>query len=306
VAKKEITNIETSILQRLKNYSEAQREDRNLTLCNYAIERFLYRLSISKYASQFVLKGAQLFRLWHKTPYRPTRDLDLLRYGTPDIQELKHIFANVCQIETNVKDGIEFLPDTIKAEAIREDSIYDGIRIKLEYRIGRTGQFMQIDIGFGDATIPVPKNKAFPSILNMPEITVKAYAPESVIAEKVEAMVTLGIANSRMKDFYDVFKLCQTLAYDGMLLTEAVQATFKRRQTEIPPTAPFALTQGFAKDSMKTTQWNAFLRKHQQHDTGNLEMIIEQIATFIMPVFQAIRSGRVLEDQWNPENGWTH
>jgi len=307
MAKKEITNIETSILQRLKNYSEAQREDRNLTLCNYAIERFLYRLSISKHAPQFVLKGAQLFRLWYKTPYRPTRDLDLLRYGTPDIQELKGIFADVCQIETNVKDGIEFLADTIKAEAIREDSIYDGVRIKLEYRIGRTGQYMQIDIGFGDATIPAPKDKAFPSMLHMPEITVKAYAPESAIAEKVEAMVTLGIANSRMKDFFDVFKLCQTLEYDGMLLTEAVRATFERRQTEIPTTAPLALTQNFARDSMKTTQWNAFLRKHQQHhDTGNLEMIVEQIATFIMPVFEAIHSGRVLEDHWNPEQGWTH
>ena len=307
MAKKEITNIQMSILQRLKNYSEAQREDRNLTLCNYAIERFLYRLSISQYASQFVLKGAQLFRLWHKTPYRPTRDLDLLRYGTPDIQELKKIFADVCQIESDVKDGIEFLADTIKAEAIREDSIYDGIRIKLQYRIGKTGQFIQIDIGFGDATVPPPKDKAFPSMLDMPEITVKAYSPELAIAEKVEAMVTLGIANSRMKDFFDVFKLCQTLEYDGMLLTEAVRATFERRQTKIPATAPLALTQSFANDSMKITQWNAFLRKHlQHHDTGNLEMIVERIATFIMPVFEAIRSGRVLENQWNPEQGWTH
>ncbi len=134
MAKKEIKDVEASILQRLKNYSEAQREDRNLTLSNYAIERFLFRLSLSQYASQFVLKGAQLFRLWHKTPYRPTRDLDLHRNGNPDIEELTRIISDVCQIETDASDGIRFLSNTIKADLIREDNIYDGVRIRVEYR----------------------------------------------------------------------------------------------------------------------------------------------------------------------------
>jgi len=118
-------------------------------------------------------------------------------------------------------------------------------------------------------------------------------------------MVTLGIANSRMKDFYDVFKLCQTLEYDGVLLTAAVRATFERRQTKIPTTAPLALPQSFANDSIKTTQWNAFPRKHQQHDTGKLEMVIDQIGTFMMPVFQAIRSDRRSKKHWQPGHGWT-
>lgn len=226
---KEIRDIEASILQRLKNYSESRREDRNLTLCNYAIERFLYRLSLSDYHCQFVLKGAQLFRLWQQRPYRPTRDLDLLRHGSPDLEDLKHIISKICQVAVDVPDGIHFLPETIKAEVVREDNVYDGVRIRVEYRIGRTGQFMQIDIGFGDAIVPTSVDTEYPRILDMPVIHVKSYPPESVIAEKVQAMVTLGIANSRMKDFFDVFTLSHLFEFEGLRLVEAIRATFERR-----------------------------------------------------------------------------
>ncbi len=305
MAKREIKNIDASILEKLKNYSEKRKEDRNLTLSNYAIERFLYRLSISRYASQFTLKGAQLLRLWHEIPYRATRDLDLLRYGSPNIQELTDIFKDICDIKTDISDGIRFLADTVKAEVIREESVYDGIRIKLEYRIGKTGQFMQIDIGFGDAVISSTTEEVFPSILDMPGIKIKAYPRESVIAEKVEAMVILGIANSRMKDFFDVFKLSEDFEFDGKILSNAIKATFERRQTAIPTSAPLAFTDDFATDQFKTTQWNAFLRKHQQDNAYNLERVIQRICSFIMPLFEAIVSDAKFQKQWNSRQGWT-
>lgn len=149
MSKDEKKNITASVLQRLKNYSEARKEDRGLTLTNYAIERLLYRLSISQYADQFILKGAQLFRLWSDFSYRPTRDVDLLRFGSPNIMDMEGIFRDICNIKTDIDDGIIYLAETVKAEVIREENEYDGIRIKLAFRIGRTGQYLQVDIGFG-------------------------------------------------------------------------------------------------------------------------------------------------------------
>ena len=153
-----LNNIQSSILQRLKNYSDEKHEDYGLTLSRFAIERFLYRLSISDYKQQLVLKGAQLFHTWTKTPYRPTRDLDLLRFGSADISELVLIFQSICKVQTDSQDGIEFLADTVRVETIRDQDEYQGVRIKLEYRIGRAGQFMQIDVGFGDIITPSAKD----------------------------------------------------------------------------------------------------------------------------------------------------
>ena len=207
MSKERKANIPASILQRLKNYSQGRKEDRGLTISNYAIERFLYRLSLSSYADQFLLKGAQLFRVWTGDYYRPTRDVDLLRFGSPDISELEQIFKEICQVKIEEEDGIIYIAESVKGEVIREENEYDGVRIKLEFRIGRTGEYMQIDIGFGDAVNPPAQEIDFPSILNMSSPRLRAYSYETVIAEKVEAMVSLGYANSRMKDFYDVYQL---------------------------------------------------------------------------------------------------
>lgn len=297
-------NTTASILQRLKNYSEAQKEDRGLTITNYAIERFLYRFSISEYASQFVLKGAQLFRVWTDISYRPTRDLDLLRFGNPDIEELERIFREVCAIETDVEDGIDFLSETVKGEAIREENEYDGVRIKLEFRIGRTGEFMQIDIGFGDAVSPPATEIEFPSILKMPSVNFRAYSRDTVIAEKVEAMVSLGYANSRMKDFYDVYTLSQKFYYDGTRLKNTMQSTFSRRKTEIPKTLPIAFTEEFSQDPLKQTQWNAFIKKNSLVAI-NLTQIVQGITVFINPIFIAIRGSKDYSLKWQSDRGWT-
>ena len=191
-------------------------------------------MSISEYSNQFILKGAQLFRMWTNSKYRPTRDLDLLRFGSPDISELTEIFKDICNVTIEAEDGIVFLSETVRGQEIREENQYDGVRIKLEFRIGRSGQFMQIDIGFGDAVNPPATMIKYPCMLEMPAPNFRAYRPETVIAEKIEAMVSLGFANSRMKDFYDVNKLAEKFDFDGMVLKEAIRLTFKKRKTTIP------------------------------------------------------------------------
>ena len=305
MSKHEKKNISASVLQKLKNYSQARKEDRGLTLANYAIERFLYRLSISECGDQFVLKGAQLFRIWTNEPYRPTRDLDLLRFGNPDIPELEKIFQGVCDIESKVEDGIVFLSETVRGQAIREENQYDGVRIKLEFRIGRTGQFMQIDIGFGDAVNPPAVVIQFPCILEMPAPNFRAYRRETTIAEKIEAMVSLGFVNSRMKDFYDVYKLAEEFDFDGKILKEAIRLTFEKRKTPIPHEPPLAFTKEFFEDSTKQTQWNAFINKNSLKPVS-FPSVIEKIKTFIEPVFLAINNSSTYDSTWNSGGNWTN
>lgn len=304
MTKSEKKNMTASILKRLKNYSEARKEDRGLTITNYAIERFLYRFSLSQYASQFVLKGAQLFRIWTDSAYRPTRDLDLLRFGNPDRAELERIFRQICTVETDVQDGIVFLPETVKGEVIREENNYDGIRIKLEFRIGRTGEFMQIDIGFGDAVNPPAAEIQFPSILEMPSAKFRAYCQDTVIAEKVEAMVSLGYANSRMKDFYDVYTLSKKFHYDGTQLKSTLQSTFARRNTGIPNKLPVAFSEEFSQDSLKQTQWNAFIRRNSL-ESADLAHVVEGIRAYIYPAFVAIKDSKDFPLKWHPDRGWS-
>jgi predicted nucleotidyltransferase component of viral defense system len=303
MSKSEKPNIAASILQRLKNYSQARKEDRGLTITNYAIERFLYRLSVSPYASQFVLKGAQLFRVWTINTYRPTRDLDLLRFGSPDIPELEQIFQQICNVKTDTQDGITYIADTVKGEAIREDNKYGGIRIKLEFRIGKTGEFMQIDIGFGDAVNPPAQEILFPSILEMPSAYIRAYSYDTVVAEKVEAMVSLGYGNSRMKDFYDIYKLSVEFTFNGRVLKDTIQATFNRRNTDIPDNSPVALTTEFSQDPAKQRQWKAFISKNSL-ETIDFAQAIKRIHQFISPIFLAIRDSQDFNLSWEPKSGW--
>lgn len=303
MSQKEKKNMAASVLQRLKNYSQGRKEDRGLTITNYAIERFLYRLSCSRFAEQYVLKGAQLFRIWTNDAYRPTRDLDLLKYGSSNIPELVKQFQEICCIESEVQDGIVFLADTVKGEVIREDNEYDGVRIRLEYRIGRTGEFMQIDIGFGDATTPPAERIEFPVILKMPAPTLRAYAYETAIAEKVEAMVTLGMANSRMKDFYDVYQLSVKFDFNGMVLSSAIQSTFGRGNVRIPTRLPIAFTGEFCENPIKQTQWAAFLRKNSLEHMP-FSVVVGRINAFIMPVFEALNTSEVFSLVWDADNGW--
>ena len=232
------SDIAASILQRLLNQARANKEDFNHVLNRYGMERFLYRLSISLYSEEFILKGASLFLVWQEQSYRVTKDADFLSFGDPNLDRLSEIFREICQIECHVKDGIIFPPESVKAQTIREEQAYDGVRISLVGSLNKARVPLQVDVGFGDIVTPAPEIIDYPSLLDFPKPKLRAYSKYSVIAEKVEAMVKLGIANSRMKDFYDVWLLSKLHEFDYLTLKQALENTFQRRETNIPKIVP--------------------------------------------------------------------
>ncbi len=203
MSEKSLKNISQSVRQRLLNVSRQQDVDFGVVLTNYALERLLYRLSRSDYKDKFVLKGAMLFRIWSDEPHRATRDLDLLAFGDPATAEIGSLFRDICNLSTE-DDGVEFQSDSIRIDDIRDAQEYGGSRVRLNAVIAGARVPLQIDIGFGDAVTPSPEDTQYPTILDFPAPVIRAYSRETVIAEKFHAMVTHGIANSRMKDFYDI------------------------------------------------------------------------------------------------------
>ena len=242
-------NISASVKARLQNVAAKRGEDFNLMLLRYGIERLLFRLSQSPYADRFLLKGAMLFVVWDEKTHRPTRDLDLLGFGSTEKADLIRVFAAVAAVPV-VDDGIVFDPESVHADDIREDNAYGGVRIRLLGKLGTAEVPVQIDVGAGDVVTPAPERATFPALLDFPAPQIRTYPVYTVVAEKFEAMVKLGIANTRMKDFHDIWFLAQRFEFDGPTLRKAIDATFARRQTNLPP-LPEALTDAFANDPTK-------------------------------------------------------
>lgn len=289
-----------SVRQRLMNFSRECGEEFQLVLTRYGLERLLYRLAQSPHAGQFVLKGAALFQLWTGQTHRATRDLDLLGQGDPSPNRLRQVFQEVCSLTVD-NDGLKFLTDTIQAEQIKEDDEYQGIRLRIEARLGNARLPLQIDIGFGDAITPGPQAVTYPTLLEFPAPQLNAYPRETVVAEKFQAMVRLGIANSRMKDFYDVWTLAGQFEFDGAGLSTAIRATFQRRQTLLPAKAPLALTPEFSTDRQKATQWIALLRKGRLVELPPpFEDVVALLASFLMPPTQAAVSNAPWNRTWVP------
>lgn len=254
------TNIGASVRAKLLKLSKERREDYQLLLARYANERLLHRLSVSPYASAFVLKGAALFTLWTGRAHRATRDIDLLGFGEPTEARLRVVFEEVLRLDV-VDDGVRFDAASLEVGPIREDQEYGGVRITLRAQIATAQVRLQVDVGFGDAITPGPELVDFPPLLDFAAPKMRAYPRPTVVAEKLEAMVKLGIANSRMKDFYDVVIMSRTFAFDGDELVRAIRATFERRGTALPDGLPLALTDEFAVDATKLAQWAGFVRK---------------------------------------------
>jgi len=251
-----------SVRARLKNRADASREDFNLLLTRFGLERLLYRLSISPHADRFLLKGALLFAVWHDAPRRPTRDLDLLGLGPGDVESTVAVFRDLCVIACD--DGVRFEPTTVAGAEIREEASYGGVRIHLRAELDGARLSLQVDVGFGDAVTPSPETIDYPVLLDdLPMPHLRAYPQHTVVAEKVEAIFTLGIANSRMKDYFDLWVLLRAGGLDTPTLGRAIAATCKRRGTAIPTGWPVGLSDGFADDTAKRTQWQAFLRKNR-------------------------------------------
>ena len=279
-------NIAASVRERLLNHARARDQPFDLVLTRYALERLLYRLGRSPVAHRFVLKGAMLVMTWFEAPHRGTRDLDLLGFGDPDPDALIAVFRAVMAQPED--DGLTFDAAGLRAEPIREDIEYGGVRLRTRASLAGAQIAINIDIGFGDAIEPGAEIIDYPVLLDQPQPRLRAYARETVVAEKFQAMVALGRANSRMKDFFDIWGLSKAHTFDSDRLARAIAATFERRGTAVPVEAPDALTPAFAADAAKQTQWRAFTTDLELAPP-TLDVVIAELADFLMPFARAAR-----------------
>jgi len=293
-------NLPASVRQRLLKLSKERGQPFDLVLVRYGIERLLYRLSRSPYAEKFLLKGAMLFVVWGENAPRPTRDVDLLGFGPADETEVKANFVSICSLEVE-PDGLEFLPTSVQVTPIREDAAYTGIRIALEARLDKARIPIQVDIGYGDAVTPAPAEVDFPSLLDFPAPRLRAYPYYTVVAEKLEAAVLLGAANTRLKDFFDLWYLSRKFAFEGPLLTEAITRTFTRRKTAIPTDTPTALTDEFA--NQKAAQWTTFLRRNTLEPV-KFPVVLASVRKFALPALHAAAGKAAAPKAWDPSQGW--
>lgn len=300
--KKEVKNKAASVRAKLMNISKAEGIDFDALLLRYFQERFLYRLSISKFSNHFVLKGGLLFICFKMPRSRPTKDIDFLAEqvkNNPD--DIKHIFRNIAKITYD--DGVKFNSLSITTARIKEDADYEGIRLKIEATLGQAIKRLQMDIGFGDIIIPKAKVLDFPTLLEEKPPKVRVYSIESIISEKFEAMVKLAMANSRMKDFYDVYSLSLSNNFQGNRLKKAIETTFQRRKTPIPDN-PLVFREEFYENKERQKQWAAFLRKLRLHNINQeFNEIMKRIIYFLEPVIISIRDGTRIDKLWDNTTG---
>lgn len=295
-------NLAASVKAKLTNQSRERGEELQNLLMRFASERFLYRLSVSEHKEKFLLKGAALFAFWFNQPHRPTKDLDLLGSGANDIPTLETIVREICKIDG--EDGLQFLAESVKGKKIREEEVYQGVRLTFLAMLERARIPVQVDVGFGDAVTPKAEKETLPTILDLPAPKLKIYPKETVIAEKFEAMVKLGIGNSRMKDFWDVRYLIKEFEFDGALLQKAVKATFIGRQTPFPPSLPFALTDEFAANPLINPRWNAFIKRNRIIIEIDFASIIENLREFFAPIIEAETDNKTFNKYWTAGQKW--
>lgn len=300
-------NLAASVHQRLLNLSKSQGRDHNLVLRRYVLERLLYRLSTSAYADSFVLKGAMLFTIWDSARHRPTRDLDLLGFGDGSPDALKTVFAGLCDLVVE-PDGLVFDRDSIRLSEIREDQEYGGQRVDMSAYLGSAPIPVQVDVAFGDAVTPPAAVADLPVMLPFPAPRLRIYPKETVVAEKLHAMVVLGALNSRLKDYYDVWYLSRTMYFDGETLCAAIQATFARRSTPIPAAVPVGLTRGFAQEPGRAAQWTAFLKRSgllMAEQDADLGAVVTDVAAFLASPVGSLAGGASYPAAWPPGGPWS-
>jgi hypothetical protein len=304
VTRKNPSDVAASVRQRLLNIAKDQGEDFQLVLTRFVLERLLYRLGCSEFREQFILKGAMLFSLWGGTPHRTTRDIDLLGFGESAVTRLVQVFRDICLTRVE-EDGVVFLPESFRGIEIREDQEYDGVRITLEARLGKALIPVQAVIGFGDAITPAADYAEYPTTLDFPAPYLRIYPRETVVAEKLQAMVYLGMANSRMKDFYDIGIMGKAFSFEGEILAKAIKATFKQRKTALSDVLPLAFTAEFSEDAGKQTQWRAFIKRNQLTPADqSLPAVVAEIREFLHPPMNAAARGEVFDFSWPPGGPW--
>lgn len=277
---KEIKNIGASIRARLLTLSKSSGQPFDLLLTRFVLERLLYRLSRSSHRDKFVLKGAMLLATLIDNPHRGTRDLDLLGFGDNESAAVLNVFREI--LADDAADGVSFALKDLRIDRIRDELEYGGVRLRTRATVGGAIIPVVVDVGFGDATEPGLEELDYPVLLDFPVPRIRAYARETVIAEKLQAMVVLGDANSRMKDFYDIWILSKSGTFEGDRLARAIAATFARRTTELPQGVPLALNAEFAGDPAKRVQWTAFAAD-VMGTPPSLEEVCRDLADFLAP-----------------------
>ena len=299
-------NTAASARDRLLALARERGEDFQLLLTQYGLERLLYRLSRSGYRDRFILKGAMLFMLWSDQPHRPTRDVDFLGFGDSSEASLLAIFRDLCDIPVE-DDGLTLMAASVQVEVIRDETEYGGMRVRLFGDLAGARVPIQADIGFGDAVTPEAREIEYPTLLSNPAPHLKAYPRETVVAEKYQALVHLGMANSRMKDFYDLWFIAREFDFDGLILSEAIRNTFSRRRTSLPVHTPSGLSPEFYEDAHKNTQWNAFMRKGMLATSPpSITEVCLFLETFLLPPTQALAQDhdQDFRAKWEPGGPW--
>lgn len=279
-------NSPASVRQRLLNLARAKGQVFDVVLVTYGLERLIYRLSLSEHRDSFVLKGGLLVTLWIGDEYRVTRDADFLGFGEASEERLIAVFSEIMSLQ--VDDGLVYDIDKLTARAIREEQQYGGIRLRTVANLGKTRIPIVVDIGFGDATITPDLTIEYPTLLDMPAANIRAYPPASVVAEKFHAMVTLGLVNSRMKDYYDLWAILNSQPIDESDLADAVATTFSRRETEIPTTVPAGLSDEFSAYPQKTQQWATYAASIDLEGLS-LDNAIDLVWTNLAPICERLR-----------------
>lgn len=293
-------DLAASVRQRLLLLSQKRKEPFDLILARYGIERLLYRLSQSACANRFLLKRVLCFLCLAQLQPPSHADVDLRGFGPAEATDLEQFFRELCVLPVE-PDGLVFQPVTIKAEPIREDAVYGGIRVTLKIRLENAQIPIQSDIGFGDAVTPGPDDIEFPALLDFPVPRLRPYLTYTIVAEKLEAMALLGETNSRMKDFYDLWFMSQRFDFDGQTLVEAIRATFVRRKTAIPEETPVAFTDTFP--TIKAVQWNAFIRRSKLPKI-NIVQVMCTVRTFAGPPLLVVSQRTNFFQNWSPNGPW--
>jgi hypothetical protein len=297
---KQVKNLSASVAQRLKNEAKRTNRPYNDLLLLYAIERFLYRLGKSGYCKRFVLKGGLALLTFDAVFPRATRDIDLLGFTENSIENLESIVRQVCQTPV-ADDGVTFDLETIKGTVIKEDAEYSGVRLKFDAFLGNSKSRVQIDVGFGDRVNPDPECLDYPTILaDSPKPCIQIYLVETVIAEKVEAVISLDLLNSRLKDYFDIWFLSETMSIDGAVLSQALRETFEQRKTKLHM-LPDAFFEEF-NTAQNRRQWEAM--KNKSLDPGvfpELSDALQRFRVFISPVVDAASAGQKFMKTWHPD-----
>ena len=302
---RELRDVPASVRARLRNLARHREVDFNLLLNRYTVERFLYRLSVSDEVDRFTLKGATLFRVWATHELRPTHDVDFLAVGPEDHARIRTALEAICDTPCP-EDGVVFDPAAIQMEEIRQEAQYGGLRVRIRGNLGQARLHLQVDIGFGDVITPEREEQDYPTLLDLPVPRLWTYPRETLVAEKLEAMVDLGVTNTRVKDLWDIACLARGFAFDGETLRTAIYETFRRRRTALAGTRPLALLPGYYEDTVRGEHWEALQQRIGTGGDGPAQLVDvgEELRRFLGPVCDSLIDRRPFAQTWPAGGPW--